>query len=209
MVKTQDPDFDRLKTREKIIEAASELFVEKGYAAASISKVAARAKVLAGSVYWAFPSKEALFAEVIRSAGRRWYKKYFPKSEILPVDIHGLRDEFVQLAAGFAADPAFIKLLLVVAVEHQQSEDLKQAVGIIRQFWERHLAVRLGQIYPNLDASQIEELAIKCARISMYLVDGMYISIQIDGRKLDLSERFSEIASLTFDHIENYARKLM
>jgi hypothetical protein len=98
---------------------------------------------------------------------------------------------------------------LVVAVEHQQSEDLKQAVGIIRQFWERHLAVRLGQIYPNLDASQIEELAIKCARISMYLVDGMYISIQIDGRKLDLSERFSEIASLTFDHIENYARKLM
>ncbi|WDA39237.1 MULTISPECIES: TetR/AcrR family transcriptional regulator [Sphingobium] len=136
MVKTQDPDFDRLKTREKIIEAASELFVEKGYAAASISKVAARAKVLAGSVYWAFPSKEALFAEVIRSAGRRWYKKYFPKSEILPVDIHGLRDEFVQLAAGFAADPAFIKLETrknrVISGWRDDVEAARRTKGIVR-----------------------------------------------------------------------------
>jgi len=51
-------------TRERILAAARALFAEQGYTAASISKIAKKAEVLPGSLYWAFESKEKLFAAI-------------------------------------------------------------------------------------------------------------------------------------------------
>jgi AcrR family transcriptional regulator len=50
------------------VEAAFEQVKEGGYASASVTAVAARAGVAAGSVYTHFPSKARLFAEVFRNA---------------------------------------------------------------------------------------------------------------------------------------------
>lgn len=51
----------------EIVEAALELFVERGFAATRLDDVAARAGVSKGTLYLYFDSKEALFKEVIRS----------------------------------------------------------------------------------------------------------------------------------------------
>jgi AcrR family transcriptional regulator len=56
-------------TRARIAAAALEQVAEGGYASASVTAVAARAGVAAGSVYTHFPSKADLFAEVFRDAG--------------------------------------------------------------------------------------------------------------------------------------------
>jgi AcrR family transcriptional regulator len=55
-------------TRARIVAAALEQVKEGGYASASVTAVAARAGVAAGSVYTHFPSKAELFAEVFRDA---------------------------------------------------------------------------------------------------------------------------------------------
>jgi AcrR family transcriptional regulator len=55
-------------TRARIVDAALEQVNEGGYASASVTAVAARAGVAAGSVYTHFPSKAELFAEVFRNA---------------------------------------------------------------------------------------------------------------------------------------------
>jgi AcrR family transcriptional regulator len=55
-------------TRARIVAAALEQVKEGGYASASVTAVAARAGVAAGSVYTHFPSKAELFAEVFRGA---------------------------------------------------------------------------------------------------------------------------------------------
>lgn len=47
-------------TREKLIEAAMELFVFQGYAATGLAQIARKAKVLPGSLYYFFPTKEDL-----------------------------------------------------------------------------------------------------------------------------------------------------
>ncbi|WP_280387687.1 TetR/AcrR family transcriptional regulator [Nocardia wallacei] len=55
-------------TRERLLAAARELFAEHGYDGASVDAIAAEAGLTRGAVYSGFPSKRALFAEVLASA---------------------------------------------------------------------------------------------------------------------------------------------
>lgn len=56
----------------ELLDAALDLFVEKGYAATRVDDVAARAGVSKGTLFLYFPSKEELFKAVVREniAGR-------------------------------------------------------------------------------------------------------------------------------------------
>lgn len=56
----------------ELVNAALELFVEKGFAATRVEEVAARAGVSKGTLFLYFPSKEELFKAVVREtiAGR-------------------------------------------------------------------------------------------------------------------------------------------
>ena len=56
----------------ELLEAALDLFVEKGFAATRVDEVAARAGVSKGTLFLYFPSKEELFKAVVREniAGR-------------------------------------------------------------------------------------------------------------------------------------------
>lgn len=54
-------------TRQRLLEAACEAFREEGYQV-SIDRIAARAQVARQTLYNHFPSKDALFAEVVRHA---------------------------------------------------------------------------------------------------------------------------------------------
>ena len=58
-------------TRERLLQAASELLDEGGYAAASVQAIADRAGVSAGALYRHFPSKAELFVQVFRDSAQR------------------------------------------------------------------------------------------------------------------------------------------
>jgi len=64
-----EPRFERRKDARpgEILDAALDLFVEKGFAATRLEDVAQRAGVSKGTVYLYFDSKEDLFKAVIRS----------------------------------------------------------------------------------------------------------------------------------------------
>ena len=52
----------------ELLDAAFELFVERGFAATRIDDIAARAGVSKGTVYLYFPSKQAVFEALVRQA---------------------------------------------------------------------------------------------------------------------------------------------
>jgi len=62
------PDRRKLKgqlSRERILEAAVELFSERGYAASGVDEIARRAGIEKAALYWHFGSKEGLLATVL------------------------------------------------------------------------------------------------------------------------------------------------
>lgn len=56
--------------KEKIIEAAGEVFLEKGFKGASIRDITDRAKVSVSALHYHFESKENLLGEIIASLGK-------------------------------------------------------------------------------------------------------------------------------------------
>jgi AcrR family transcriptional regulator len=54
------------RTRRRVLDAAAAVFAREGIAAASMGDVAAAAGMKAGSLYFHFPSKDALVSEVLR-----------------------------------------------------------------------------------------------------------------------------------------------
>jgi AcrR family transcriptional regulator len=55
----------RAERTAEVVAAASQVFLAKGYEAATISGVAAAAGMTSANVYWYFPSKDHLFAAVM------------------------------------------------------------------------------------------------------------------------------------------------
>jgi AcrR family transcriptional regulator len=53
--------------KQQLLEAAEQLFTERGYGATRISDICAAAGVAKGLFYWYFPTKETLFAELVRT----------------------------------------------------------------------------------------------------------------------------------------------
>lgn len=58
------------QTREEVLAAAAELFLERGYEGASVAGIAARAGVSPETVYARFHNKRALLGELVRRAVR-------------------------------------------------------------------------------------------------------------------------------------------
>ncbi|MGW3942642.1 TetR/AcrR family transcriptional regulator [Streptomyces phaeochromogenes] len=83
-------------TRKRLLEAARQEFTEYGVAGARINRIASAARASKERLYTYFPSKEALFAEVIRL----WLLELDSVAQPAPADMPGyvgrLFDHFAQ-----------------------------------------------------------------------------------------------------------------
>lgn len=71
--------------RDAILEAGKQVFFEEGYATASMDRIAERAGVTKRTVYAHFPSKQALFAQVVVRACANVVGQ-IPRPDSLPAD---------------------------------------------------------------------------------------------------------------------------
>lgn len=60
------------ETRQKIVNAALDLFANKGYAGTSINDIISEIKISKGAVYWHFKSKEDIFIQIISENYNQW-----------------------------------------------------------------------------------------------------------------------------------------
>ena len=105
------------RTHQSILQAAYELFLEKGYAATSMREIAERTGLALGGIYNHFENKEAIFSELV--IDRHPFHQILPLLQAAPGDTV---EEFVRNAAKSMVDelgrrPDFIKLMFVELVE--------------------------------------------------------------------------------------------
>jgi AcrR family transcriptional regulator len=142
----------RDQRRDAIIEVAREVFFEEGYAAASMSTIAARLGGSKGTLYNYFRSKEELFEAQVRKDCDRFAEEAFdpllteerPIAEVLTQ----LGERYLDhLYAGWA-----IRTYRVVVAEAVRSPQLAQI------FYEAGPAVGLSKLEAYLERSRAENL---------------------------------------------------
>lgn len=74
--RTPNTGNSNLETRRRLLDAAGEVFAEKGYRAATIREICRRAKANVAAVNYHFGDKERLYAELLRYAARHRDDEY-------------------------------------------------------------------------------------------------------------------------------------
>ncbi len=127
--------------REQILNAALEIFSQKGYAAATIPEIARAAEVAAGTIYLYFPSKRELFVAVI--------KNFIITTPLLKLidkipkgDISAIFKSIIKDRLDLIKNPTFARLPALMG-DVQRDPELKEIW--VREF----LQPFLGQIAPG------------------------------------------------------------
>lgn len=127
------PASDSAVTRERILQAARRIFAESGYEAATFQAIAMEIGLTRPAINIYFPSKSALYSEVMARAGEVVLKAV-REAEARPT----LGDqvlEFVRVAfSGQDADPALAGFLVQSAMEARHVDVDRDPAVIIERF---------------------------------------------------------------------------
>jgi len=120
--RTRDPE----ATRSAIIEAAEEVFLERGFGAATLSVIAKRAGVTKSLVHHHFESKANLWAEVKQRRFRHYAEVQMAMIRDAPEDqgAQVLRDSFEFYFRFLQQNPELVKIMAWVFLEQEANEDV-------------------------------------------------------------------------------------
>lgn len=172
-------------SRERILDAATEIAAERGYEGTSIALVSAKCDLPASSIYWHFKNKDDLIAAVIERSFASWLRAWkVPDDGTARERVQGLA---MQIAKALLDSPDFIRLGLMLGLEHRPVEARARAMFVqVRAQTHRALIATLGELTPGLTDAQIHQLVT----YAMAGADGLFIAKEIGGDSVDLIELF-------------------
>ncbi len=172
-------------SRNRILDAATEIAAERGYEGTSIGLVSKKCGLPASSIYWHFKDKDDLIAAVIERSFASWLSAWeFP-------DHGSARQRFDGVAAQTAKtwldSPDFIRLGLMLALEHRPVEPRAKTMFIgVRARALEQLIENFADAMPGLADAEVRQLAM----YAMAGADGLFIAKEIGGDAVDLLALF-------------------
>lgn len=127
------------RTGDDLIAVAREVFLERGYAGASMDEVAKRAQISKASLYREHPSKSALYAAVVRQwtmAGRNAMRPALERLRGSGDIREGLTGLAETMHAGVLSEPVLAMRRLVTAEAQAQPE---VAERYLDESWNRNI----------------------------------------------------------------------
>jgi AcrR family transcriptional regulator len=168
-------------SRDRILDAATEIAAERGYEGTSIGAVSAKCGLPASSIYWHFKDKDDLIAAVIERSFASWLSAW-------DIAIEGGGEERVvgvatQTAKALLDSPDFIRLGLMLALERRPEEPRARTMFLqVRAEAFKQLTENLRGVVTGLTAAEVQQLAT----YAMAGADGLFIAKEIGGDAVDL-----------------------
>ncbi|MET7619239.1 ScbR family autoregulator-binding transcription factor [Streptomyces sp. NPDC005408] len=172
-----------VRTRAAIMRAGAEVFSEYGFAGASVAKIAQRAGLTLGAVYFHFESKQALAREIVGAQPRR---VTVPES---PSGLQGAVDITMAWARQLLQDPLLLAGARLVMdqeyfVSPEQENSYQQWVGVLAP--HLYAASEEGELTSEIDVGRLARLVVNAAT-------GAQMNAQLDTGRQDLPKRIEEI----------------
>lgn len=166
------PLIERLTTRDRLLEAAFQVFASRGYAGATIDAIAQAAGYSKGGFYFHFAAKEAIFLEIL------WSRVQAEEATLRSAGI-STSDGPLTLLRGVAAylgswvdDPLWPALLVEFWAQGVRNARVRDGLAAVARFRRDTLVVALraattaGIIRPLLPISH-------CADLLLTIGDGL------------------------------------
>ncbi|SAK79246.1 TetR family transcriptional regulator [Caballeronia fortuita] len=181
--------------RQTIVDAASELFVELGFQATTLDKVAQRAKISKLSIYRHFENKEALFSAAIEAG---CHQSFAPQALLEDVD-GSVEDQLMAVGS------SLLRTLLrsdVRSVEAMVMADKTNQTSLSKLHYEAgpaHVIAQIEALLRQLHAKALLNVPdpLRSARLFAAL---------FRGSDLLLIARFDQARAADDNKIESYCR---
>jgi AcrR family transcriptional regulator len=148
-------------TRERIVDAAAALFMQRGYASSGLKQIANESEAPIGSLYHFFPGgKRELAAATLRRSGRAYQELVEAVFDAEPDIVRGVRACFDGAAETLrATDYADACPIATVALEVASTDEpLREVTAAIFDDWLRATAVRF--VAAGIDEARARDLAM-------------------------------------------------
>lgn len=156
------------ETRERILDAAYELFCTRGIRYSSMDEVAKRAKAARITVYRKFETKDALVDQVMLREFQRYFDRFSAEVQGCETVAERVEVAFISSLRAFGENPLLVNLLegerdsVVGSLIGQDG----QMIATVRRFVAGRLAAeqRAGELHPGLDVDLLAEMLVRiCA----------------------------------------------
>lgn len=196
------------KTREAVLTAAIEVFLERGVTRATLEQIARAAGVTRGAVYWHFNDKQEIFTALERRANLPNEAFSARLSERLAADpdldpLGELKDSIQEALRSFSENPERSRILAVLWLRCDYSEDTRPAMArqreadlALRTLFEKviGLAAARGRLAPPWTP----ELA---AHALILLINGSVLDWLRAPGEFDLAARTMDLVTALLDSI--------
>lgn len=178
------------RARAQILEAATELFSEQGFAATPVSLICQRAGVAKPALYWHFDSKEGLLEAVLEEGGARWIEDLQKRTASRPDGGDQLTDLVAEWRRIILEQPEQLLLPLVAQLEQgAASERAKEAVLRVRRRAEQMLVDGIAQATPGLELPDLDLVAF----VAVTLLQGAMLRYNESRDEAALDRALAEV----------------
>jgi AcrR family transcriptional regulator len=182
------------QSRQRILDAATEVATERGYEGTTISLVSKKSGLPPTSIYWHFADKDDLIAAVIERSFQRW---------VGALDLPGGNEARAravelgtQVAKALLDAPEFLRLGLMLALERRPIEPRAREMFLqVRADAFRRFSEIVRDIAPELDDEGVRLITT----YALAGADGLFIAKEVGGDSVDLIKLFDLHARLVFD----------
>lgn len=182
------------QSRERILDAATEVATERGYDGTTISVVSKKSGLPPTSIYWHFADKDDLIAAVIDRSYQRWLAALdLPGGEAARALALKLG---TQVAKALLDAPDFLRLGLMLALERRPVEPRAREMFLqVRDNAFDRFAQIVRDVAPELDEQNVRLLTT----YAIAGADGLFIAREVGGDSVDLIKLFELHSRVVFE----------
>lgn len=190
-----------MHSKERILEAAMQLFAEKGKHGTRMEEVAARAGINKAMVYYYYTSKDYLYKEVLKSILQSVYSSIYSALEKTPQandPISKVKSFLVAHFEAFSNQKIYTKIIL--DVHANEPEEFKNIFEAVIKNWEKNIPQEMLKIFEQGMAQKIfRDINYKHVMISIFGMNLIYyfgksiaqalLKLEVDDEQTFLKER--------------------
>lgn len=192
---------DAMETRAEILEAAIQIFLERGVAAATMEQIAERAGFTRGAVYWHFKNKLEIFQQLLEEVHLSFIEGVLSDLDIdHPEPLEQLRNRCVELLLELESDKRKANILRIIflrgdlaegteAMFERRRKNKECNLKLIAAYFER--AIQKGHLAKDADP-HVLALSLMC-----YL-SGIALEYFRDERAVQLSRNAAKMIDYFF-----------